>query len=87
MEVGLVVLCFPRKINTCIFITLAIAMPEGAVQRNNDDSVESWRSWHGAIISFTDLHIDADVYLTGSHFFKEGIIGYFTTWVYTLIRK
>lgn len=32
MGVGLVVLCFLRMINTCIFITLAIAMPEGAIQ-------------------------------------------------------
>lgn len=32
-------------------------MPEGAIQCNNDDSVTSWKSWHAAIISFTDTCI------------------------------
>lgn len=42
MEVGLVALfASPGAINTCIFITPAIAMPEEAIHRNNDDSVKN----------------------------------------------
>ncbi len=72
MEVGLVVLCFSRMINTCIFITPAIATPEGAIQRNNDDSVKCWKSWHCAIISFTNLYIHTHIqYLMGNRFSKK----------------
>lgn len=57
IEVGLVVLCFLRTINTFIFITMAIAMPEGAIQCSNDDREKCWKGWHSPIISFTNLYI------------------------------
>lgn len=56
MEVGLVVLCRSRMINTCIFITLAVAKREAAVLCDGDDSVKDWKRWHSLIISFTNRH-------------------------------
>lgn len=56
MEVGLVVLCLSRMINTCIFITLAAAKREGAVLCDGDDGVKDWKRWHSSIISFTNRH-------------------------------